>query len=214
MTDRFTTARERMVSEQLVSRGVSDLNVLKVMSEVPRHLFVDDAMQARAYGDHPLPIASDQTISQPLVVAAMTQALQLQGTEKVLEIGTGSGYQAAVLSRLCAKVYTVERINTLLAGARKVFDQLRYHNILSRLDDGTMGWKEHAPYDAIIVTAGSPEIPEPLIDQLADPGRMVIPVGARDVQELQYLTKEDGEITVQRLESVRFVSLIGAHGWK
>jgi len=214
VTDRFTTARERMVSEQLVSRGVSDLNVLKVMSEVPRHLFVDDAMQARAYGDHPLPIASDQTISQPLVVAAMTQALQLQGTEKVLEIGTGSGYQAAVLSRLCAKVYTVERINTLLAGARKVFDQLRYHNILSRLDDGTMGWKEHAPYDAIIVTAGSPEIPEPLIDQLADPGRMVIPVGARDVQELQYLTKEDGEITVQRLESVRFVSLIGAHGWK
>ena len=214
MTDRFTTARERMVSEQLVSRGVSDLNVLKVMSEVPRHLFVDDAMQARAYGDHPLPIASDQTISQPLVVAAMTQALQLQGTEKVLEIGTGSGYQAAVLSRLCAKVYTVERINTLLAGARKVFDQLRYHNILSRLDDGTMGWKEHAPYDAIIVTAGSPEIPEPLIDQLADPGRMVIPVGARDVQELQYLTKEDGEIAVQRLESVRFVSLIGAHGWK
>jgi len=214
VTDRFTTARERMVSEQLVSRGVSDLNVLKVMSEVPRHLFVDDAMQARAYGDHPLPIASDQTISQPLVVAAMTQALQLQGTEKVLEIGTGSGYQAAVLSRLCAKVYTVERINTLLAGARKVFDQLRYHNILSRLDDGTMGWKEHAPYAAIIVTAGSPEIPEPLIDQLADPGRMVIPVGARDVQELQYLTKEDGEITVQRLESVRFVSLIGAHGWK
>jgi len=214
VTDRFTTARERMVSEQLACRGISDPNVLKVMSEVPRHLFVDDAMQVRAYGDHPLPIASDQTISQPLIVAAMTQALQLQGTENVLEIGTGSGYQAAVLSRLCAKVYTVERINTLLAGARRIFDQLRYYNILSRLDDGTMGWQEHAPFDAIIVTAGSPEIPEPLIDQLADPGRMVIPVGGRDVQELHYLTKIDGEIEVQQLESVRFVSLIGEHGWK
>ena len=214
MTDSFTTVRERMVQEQLRSRGVSDPNVLKVMSEVPRHLFVDDAMQARAYGDHPLPIASDQTISQPFIVAAMTQALQLKGTEKVLEIGTGSGYQAAVLSRLCAQVYTVERINTLLAGARKVFDQLHFYNILSRLDDGTMGWQEHAPYDAIIVTAGSPEIPEPLIDQLADTGRMVIPVGDRNVQELQYVTKEGGEIEVQRLESVRFVSLIGAYGWK
>jgi protein-L-isoaspartate(D-aspartate) O-methyltransferase len=203
-----------MVSEQLACRGISDPNVLKVMSEVPRHLFVDDAMQVRAYGDHPLPIASDQTISQPLIVAAMTQALQFQGAENVLEIGTGSGYQAAVLSRLCAKVYTVERINTLLAGARRIFDQLRYYNILSRLDDGTMGWQEHAPYDAIIVTAGSPEIPEPLIEQLADPGRMVIPVGGRDVQELHYLTKIDGEIEVQQLESVRFVSLIGEHGWK
>jgi len=214
VTDRFATARERMVSEQLACRGISDSKVLKIMSEVPRHLFVDDAMQVRAYGDHPLPIASDQTISQPLIVAAMTQALQLQGTENVLEIGTGSGYQAAVLSRLCAKVYTVERINTLLAGARRIFDQLRYYNILSRLDDGTMGWQEHAPYDAIIVTAGSPEIPEPLIDQLADPGRMVIPVGGRDVQELHYLTKIDGEVEVQQLESVRFVSLIGEHGWK
>lgn len=201
------------MQEQLSPRGITDRRVLEAMLEVPRHLFVDDAMQAGAYGDHPLPIASDQTISQPFIVAVMTQALQLQGTEKVLEIGTGSGYQAAVLSRLCEKVYTVERINTLLAGARKVFDQLHYYNILSRLDDGTMGWQEHAPYDAIIVTAAGPEIPEPLIEQLADPGRMVIPVGGRDVQELQYLTKKDGEITVRRLENVRFVSLIGEHGW-
>jgi len=202
-----------MVQEQLLQRGISDRRVLKVMSEVPRHLFVDDAMQAGAYGDHPLPIASGQTISQPLVVAAMTQALQLQGTEKVLEIGTGSGYQAAVLSRLCDKVYTVERINTLLAGARKIFDQLHYYNILSRLDDGTLGWQEHAPYDAIIVTAGGPEIPEPLIEQLGDPGRMVIPVGERDVQKLHYLSKKDGEIAVECIDSVRFVSLIGEHGW-
>ena len=214
MIDRFVTIRARMVQEQLLSRGISDERVLQVMSEVPRHLFVEDAQQGRAYGNHPLPIASDQTISQPLVVAAMTQALQLQGTEKVLEIGTGSGYQAAVLSRLCEKVHTVERIHVLLSGARKVFDQLHYYNILSRLDDGTMGWQEYAPYDAIIVTAGGPVIPQPLIDQLADPGRMVIPVGERDVQELQYLTKRDGEITVERLESVRFVNLIGEHGWQ
>ena len=213
MIDRFATARERMVQEQLLRRGITDPLVLEAMSEVPRHLFVEDAMQAGAYGDHPLPIAGDQTISQPFIVAVMTQALQLQGTEKVLEIGTGSGYQAAVLSRLCEKVYTVERINMLLAGARKVFDRLHYYNILSRLDDGTMGWQEHAPYDAIIVTAAGPEIPEPLIEQLADPGRMVIPVGGRDVQELQYLTKKDGEIEVRRLENVRFVSLIGEHGW-
>ena len=208
------TARERMVQEQLLHRGITDEKVLQSMTEVPRHLFVDGAMQASAYGDHPLPIAGDQTISQPFIVAAMTQALQLQGTEKVLEIGTGSGYQAAVLSRLCEKVYTVERINTLLASARKVFDQLHIYNILSRLDDGTLGWSEHAPYDAIIVTAGGPEIPEPLVEQLADPGRMVIPVGGREVQELEYLTKIDGEIKVERLESVRFVSLIGQHGWK
>ncbi|MEA3468612.1 MAG: protein-L-isoaspartate(D-aspartate) O-methyltransferase [Thermodesulfobacteriota bacterium] len=213
MIDRFATVRERMVQEQLLRRGIMDPGVLKAMSEVPRHLFVDDAMQAKAYGDYPLPIAGDQTISQPYIVAAMTQVLQLQGTEKVLEIGTGSGYQAAVLSRLCDKVYTVERINTLLAGARKIFDRLHYYNILARLDDGTLGWRENAPYDVIIVTAAGPQIPEPLIEQLADPGRMVIPVGDRNVQELQYLTKKDGEITVQRLESVRFVSLIGEHGW-
>jgi protein-L-isoaspartate(D-aspartate) O-methyltransferase len=213
MMDRFATVRERMVQEQLQRRGIRDPQVLKVMSEVPRHLFVDDAMQARAYGDYPLPIASDQTISQPFIVAVMTEALQLQGTEKVLEIGTGSGYQAAVLSRLCDKVYTVERINILLAGARKIFDKLHYYNILSRLDDGTLGWQEHAPYDAIIVTASGPEIPQPLIDQLADPGRMVIPVGGHDVQELQYVTKKDGEIAVESFESVRFVSLIGEYGW-
>jgi protein-L-isoaspartate(D-aspartate) O-methyltransferase len=203
-----------MVQEQLLHRGITDEKVLQRMTEVPRHLFVDGAMQASAYGDHPLPIGGDQTISQPFIVAAMTQALQLQGTEKVLEIGTGSGYQAAVLSRLCEKVYTVERINSLLANARKIFDQLHIYNILSRLDDGTLGWSEHAPYDAIIVTAAGPEIPEPLVEQLADPGRMVIPVGGRDVQGLEYLTKIDGVIKVERLESVRFVSLIGEHGWK
>jgi protein-L-isoaspartate(D-aspartate) O-methyltransferase len=213
VTDSFVTVRERMVQEQLQPRGITDIRVLQAMADVPRHRFVDEAFQAQAYGDHPLPIGGDQTISQPLVVAAMTQVLQLTGTEKVLEIGTGSGYQAAVLSRLCEKVYTVERINSLLAGSRKVFDTLHYYNILSRLDDGTMGWQEYAPYDAIIVTAGGPEIPQPLVDQLADNGRMVIPVGEREVQELHLVKKVDGEVIVEKMESVRFVSLIGAHGW-
>ncbi len=202
-----------MVQEQLVARGIADPRVLAAMGEVPRHLFVDDAMQARAYGDHPLPIAAGQTISQPFIVALMTEALRLQGSEKVLEIGTGSGYQAAILSRLCEKVYTVERVNTLLAGARKMFDSLRFFNIIAKLDDGTLGWPEFGPYDAIIVTAGGPEIPQPLIDQLADPGRLVIPVGEQDTQNLQLVIKNAGHTVVEHLASVRFVDLIGEYGW-
>jgi protein-L-isoaspartate(D-aspartate) O-methyltransferase len=202
-----------MVQEQLLARGIIDQRILAAMAEVPRHLFVDDAMRARAYGDHPLPIAAGQTISQPYIVAYMTQVLQLQGHEKVLEIGTGSGYQAAILSRLCEKVYTVERVNTLLAGSRKLFDSLRYYNIVAKLDDGTLGWPEFGPYDAIIVTAGGPEIPMPLVEQLADPGRLVIPVGDQDIQELRLVTKANGEIFVDHLASVRFVELIGEHGW-
>lgn len=213
MNDRYSTIREKMVHEQIVARGVSDQRTLEAMATVPRHLFVDDAMRARAYGDYPLPIASGQTISQPYIVALMTEALQLKGNERVLEVGTGSGYQAAVLSRLCEQVYTVERINTLLAAARKVFDSLRYYNIVAKLDDGTMGWPENGPYDAIIVTAGGPEIPQPLIDQLAEPGRLIIPVGDQQVQELQLLTKSEGDVRVEVLSSVRFVDLIGQHGW-
>ncbi len=203
-----------MVQEQLVPRGISDKGVLAAMREVPRHCFVDDALQSRAYGDFPLPIASGQTISQPYIVALMTQALALTGTERVLEIGTGSGYQAAVLSRLCGQVYTVERINLLLAGSRRVFDSLRYFNIVSKLDDGTLGWPEHSPYDAVIVTAGGPDIPAPLIDQLVDGGRLVIPVGDQHLQVLQLVEKHGEEITVRELEKVRFVDLVGEHGWK
>lgn len=202
-----------MVQEQLVSRGITDAPTLQAMSEVPRHLFVEDAMRARAYGDYPLPISAGQTISQPYIVALMTQMLGLSGTEKVLEVGTGSGYQAAVLSRMCARVYTVERINQLLASARKVFDTLRYYNIIAKLDDGTMGWPENGPYDAIIITAGGPEIPSPLVDQLADSGRMVIPVGNQEVQELQLLTKNEDGIKIERRDKVRFVDLIGKYGW-
>jgi protein-L-isoaspartate(D-aspartate) O-methyltransferase len=203
-----------MVQEQLVSRGITDERVLDAMRAVPRHLFVDDALQSRAYGDFPLPIAAGQTISQPYIVASMTQALHLSGEEKVLEIGTGSGYQAAVLSRLCAQVYTVERINSLLAGARKVFDTLNYFNIVSKLDDGTLGWPEHGPYDAIMVTAGGPAIPEPLVEQLVEGGRMVIPVGDQYLQTLELVEKTADGVKIMELERVRFVDLVGKHGWQ
>lgn len=214
MKDRFATIRDRMVQEQLVPRGIIDSSVLEAMREVPRHVFVDDALQSRAYGDFPLPIAAGQTISQPYIVALMTQALRLTGTERVLEIGTGSGYQAAILSRLSDQVYTVERINVLLAGARRVFDKLRYFNIVAKLDDGTMGWPEYGPYDAIMVTAGGPEIPQPLVDQLADGGRLIIPVGDQRLQVLQMAERNGDEISVQELEKVRFVDLVGEHGWR
>lgn len=203
-----------MVQEQLIPRGIADPQVIEAMREVPRHCFVDDALQSRAYGDFPLPISAGQTISQPYIVALMTEALGLTGSERVLEIGTGSGYQAAILSRLCSQVYTVERINVLLAGARRVFDQLRYFNIVAKLDDGTLGWPEHGPYEAIIVTAGGPEIPEPLIDQLADGGRLVIPVGDQHLQALQLLEKNEDGVQVRELEKVRFVDLVGEYGWK
>ena len=209
----FAINRERMIEEQLVPRGISDPRVLEAMRQVPRHLFVEDAMQAHAYGDFPLPIGSGQTISQPYLVALMTEALQLKGTERVLEIGTGSGYQAAILSRLCLRVYTIERIDALVGRARRVFDRLRYHNIVSRIDDGTEGWSAEAPFDGILVTAGGPRIPDPLLAQLADPGRLVIPVGDQGVQDLQLVEKRDGGLTVRTIEQVRFVDLIGAYGW-
>ena len=214
MTDVYVTIRERMIREQLLPRGIDDEPTLRAMREVPRHLFVDDAMWGRAYGDYPLPIASGQTISQPFIVALMTQALRLTGTERVLEIGTGSGYQAAVLSRICDKVFTVERIHTLLALARRTFDKLRYYNIVAKLDDGTLGWPENGPYDAIVVTAGGPVIPVPLIDQLADGGRLIMPVGNQDSQILQLLTRTGEATETANLECVRFVNLIGEHGWR
>lgn len=202
-----------MIEEQLLPRGITDQRTLDAFRAVPRHLFVDDAMYARAYGDHPLPIGSGQTISQPFIVALMTQSLGLTGEERILEIGTGSGYQAAILAHLCQKVYTIERVNSLLMRARKIFDQLRLHNIVSRIDDGTSGWPEEAPFDGILVTAGGPSIPEPLLEQLADPGRLVMPVGDQYVQELQLLEKKDGAITTHIIEQVRFVNLVGKYGW-
>ncbi len=203
-----------MVREQLIPRGIVDARVQAAMQTIPRHLFVEDALHAQAYGDFPLPIGEGQTISQPYIVALMTQALGLQGHETVLEIGTGCGYQAAVLSHLCEKVYTVERIKPLFIKARRRFDRLHYLNIVCKPDDGTLGWPEHGPYDAIIVTAAGPEIPPPLIEQLADPGVLVMPTGARLSQDLIVLTKKNGRTTSRCIEAVRFVKLIGDHGWK
>ena len=202
-----------MVREQLEPRGITDPDVLAAMNAVPRHCFVDDALQSQAYGDFSLPIGEGQTISQPYVVALMTQLLGLTGKETVLEIGTGCGYQTAILSVLCERVYTVERIKSLHARARRVFDKLHIFNFLCKIDDGTLGWPEHGPYDAIIVTAAGPSVPEPLVAQLADPGVMVIPVGERGSQELVMVRKQDGELTEQVVEDVKFVSLIGDHGW-
>ena len=209
----FEKARARMVDEQLVPRGIKDLMVLKAMSEVPRHLFVDEALQSQAYGDFPLPIGEAQTISQPYIVALMTQVLHLAGHESVLEIGTGSGYQAAIISQICAKVFTIERIKPLFLRARKLFDQLHYTNIVAKADDGTIGWPEFVPFDAIIITAAGPKVPEPLVEQLADPGILIIPVGDRWIQDLVLVTKKEGQIREQKLDAVRFVSLVGAFGW-
>ncbi|MCB2183639.1 MAG: protein-L-isoaspartate(D-aspartate) O-methyltransferase [Desulfobulbaceae bacterium] len=202
-----------MVREQLEPRGIINQRVIEAMDDVPRHLFVEDALQNQAYGDFPLPIGEGQTISQPYIVALMTQALELKGHEKVLEIGTGCGYQSAVLARLCDKVYTVERIKSLHIKARRTFDRLKCLNIVCKIDDGTLGWPEYGPYDAIMVTAAGPHIPESLLDQLADPGRLIIPVGDRLGQDLLEVTKIDGNISQRCIEKVRFVSLIGSQGW-
>lgn len=213
-SNNYDLARARMVREQLIPRGISDQRILDAMGSIPRNIFVQDALHGQAYGDFPLPIGEGQTISQPYIVALMTQALQLQGHETVLEIGTGCGYQSAVLARLCERVYTVERIKALHIMARRNLDRLKYLNVLCKIDDGTLGWPEYSPYDAIMVTAAGPTIPESLLDQLADPGRMVIPVGDRISQELVVVTKNEGIISEEIIEKVRFVSLIGSQGWQ
>lgn len=214
MRDNYQTSRSRLVREQLIPRGISDPLVLQAMESTPRHLFVEDALRGQAYGDFALPIGEGQTISQPYIVALMTQALKLGPGSTVLEIGTGCGYQTAILSHICERVYTVERIKPLFIRARRTFDQLHYLNVICKLDDGTMGWQENAPYDRIIVTAAGPEIPTALIDQLADPGILVIPVGDRQSQELVVISKENGVLHQKNIESVRFVRLIGKQGWE
>jgi len=210
----YRLARERMVKTQLLPRGIKDQRVLEAMAKVPRDRFVEAALVGEAYNDHPLPIGHKQTISQPYMVALMTEALDLTGKEKTLEIGTGSGYQTAILAELSEKVYTVERIRDLLVNARKLLGELGYTNILFKAFDGTLGWKEFEPYDAIMVTAGAPRIPQPLVDQLAEGGRLVIPVGSKFSQELIKATKKKGELVQQELGGCRFVDLVGIHGWK
>jgi protein-L-isoaspartate(D-aspartate) O-methyltransferase len=210
----YRLAREKMVKTQLISRGISNRRVLEVMGKVPRDAFVEEALVGEAYNDHPLPIGEKQTISQPYIVALMTEALEVSGKEKTLEIGTGSGYQTAILADLSRKVYTIERVRTLMIKARNILQELGYTNILFKAFDGTLGWKEYGPYDAIIVTAGAPKIPQPLLDQLADGGRLVIPVGNRSSQELIKVTNKKGNYIKKNLGGCRFVDLLGIHGWK
>ena len=211
---KFQRLRNEMVTKQIIARGINDPRVVAAMRTVPRHLFVSEAMMDQAYGDFPLPIGEQQTISQPYIVAEMTQALQLTPDDRVLEIGTGSGYQAAVLAQIAFRVYTIERIYSLYTRTRKLFDRLRYHNIVTRYSDGTTGWRDEGPFDAIIVTAGAPEVPAVLLSQLAMDGRMVIPVGDRHSQDLIRLHRDEQGIHQTNLGGCRFVKLIGEHGWK
>lgn len=206
--------RKEMVDRQIVARGISDSSVIDAMLTVPRHLFVNEALIDSAYMDYPLPIGEGQTISQPYIIAEMTQALKLMKEHRVLEIGTGSGYQAAVLAHIVSRVYTIERNNTLFMRTRKLFDALKYHNIITKYSDGTMGWKSESPFDAIMVTAGGKEIPQPLIDQLAVGGKLVMPVGGLMSQELLLVEKNRSGIVINNLGGCRFVKLIGQHGWK
>jgi protein-L-isoaspartate(D-aspartate) O-methyltransferase len=208
---RFDTERKELV-ELLRSKGITNENVLTAMLKVERHLFVDQMFVNRAYEDNALPIGSEQTISQPYTVAFMTQALCPKKDMKVLEIGTGSGYQAAVLATIGCRVFTIERHLSLLNSARKLFDtqQLR---IAAKGGDGTVGWSEHAPYDAIIVTAGAPSIPEALVNQLNEGGRLVIPVGDREAQHLIVGTKLEGKLKTEIVDGFKFVPLIGKNGW-
>ena len=210
---KFIRWRREMVEKQIVSRGVTDPKVIDAMFKVQRHLFVSEALVDSAYGDFPLPIGEGQTISQPYIIAEMTQSLDLKGHERVLEIGTGSGYQAAVLSMIVYKVYTIERNHALFLQTRKLFDKLKYHNIVTRYSDGTQGWSEEAPFDAIIVTAGGQEIPLPLIQQLATGGCLVMPVGGSNFQELLKIEKTKDGIKTTNLGGCRFVKLIGQYGW-
>jgi len=203
-----------MVEEQIISRGIRDSEVIEAMKKVPRHLFVEEALQSQGYSDHPLPIGEKQTISQPYMVALMTEALQLTGKEKVLEIGAGSGYQTAILAELGEKVFSIERIRSLAIRARKLLYELGYFNVEIKIFDGTYGWVEEGPFDAIIVTAGAPDIPQPLIDQLTIGGRLVIPVGDAFVQDLIRVTKTGEGIKREDLGGCRFVKLIGRYGWE
>lgn len=212
--DVYRIARERMVETQIRARGIRDPKVLQAMLKVPRHLFVDEALQDQAYGDFPLPIGEGQTISQPYIVALMTEALELTGNERVLEIGTGSGYQTAILAEIALWVYTIERYHRLSEKAKKVLLKLGYKNISFKVGDGTLGWPEASPFDAIIVTAAAPQIPQPLIDQLVEGGRIVIPVGDEFSQILVKGIKKGNSLTLKELEPVRFVKLVGAHGFK
>jgi protein-L-isoaspartate(D-aspartate) O-methyltransferase len=214
----FEIVRKKMVQDQIIARGISDRRVIDAMLKLPRHIFVQEAFAAQAYNDKALPIGEKQTISQPYIVALMTEKLALTGTEKVLEIGTGSGYQTALLATLADRVYSAERIRPLALRARKCLDSLKLFNVQLRINDNEgspIGWEEEAPFDAIIVTAGAPDIPAILTDQLAKGGRLVIPVGPDSSQQLITIIKDDdGELHRDLSVMCRFVPLIGKQGWQ
>ena len=208
----FRGPRRRLV-ELLQDQGLRDLSVLKAISETPRHLLVPTGVRHRAYEDSALPIGNGQTISQPSIHARYLELLTLTGKEKVLEIGTGSGYQTALLSRLASQVFSIERIAPLLEKAKEVLQQMGANNVSFMLGDGTLGWRQFAPFDAILVGAAAPDIPEAYVEQLAENGRLLIPLGDRDEQMLHLFTKKDGELTRQDIAPVRFVPLLGKHSW-
>jgi protein-L-isoaspartate(D-aspartate) O-methyltransferase len=212
--DPFRRARERMVAEQLSRRNITDPGVLKAMRTIPRHRFVPPDLDRLAYSDAPLPIGHRQTISQPYIVAFMTQLLGLRGDETVLEIGTGSGYQAAVLSAVAGRVISLERIAELAEGARRVLADLGLDNVEVHVADGSAGWPEAAPFQGILVAAAAPKVPPPLLDQLAEGGRLVVPVGGSEGQVLERWTRREGALECVRESAVSFVPLVGAHGWR
>ncbi len=211
----FEIARKKMVQEQIINRGITNPLIIDAFLKIPRHLFVQEAMAAQAYSDSPLPIGEKQTISQPYVVAYMTDLLNLSGNEQILEIGTGSGYQTAILASLVKRVSTIERIRSLAMQARKVLDSLHLLNINIKIGDGTLGWPEEAPFDAILVPAGAPAVPEKVAAQLAPGGRLIIPVGDESNQTIIRIIKEkDGSLTRETGIGCRFVPLIGQEGWQ
>jgi len=212
--EEFAPQRSEMVEKQLRRRGIKDAAVLAAMTAVLRHEFVANELRSHAYEDVPLPIGGGQTISQPYIVAAMTAALHLQAGDRVLEIGTGCGYQAAVLSRLAKEVFTIERRPELAAAASKLLARLGYSSVHVHCGDGTLGLPEIAPFDAILVAAAAPAVPKPLLAQLAERGRMIIPVGEADHQELQLVEKHGDAFPAKILEGCRFVPLVGYHGWQ
>lgn len=212
--DRFGSARRQMVERQIRSRGISDPRLLAAMERVPRHRFVPESEQSLAYDDMPAPIGSGQTISQPYMVALMTELLRLEGSERVLEIGTGSGYQAAILAELAAEVYTLERFESLARRAEALLNDLGYRNVTVIVGDGTLGYAEAAPYDRIIVTAAAPKLATPWLEQLADGGRLVLPLGERWAQALTTVDKHGNRIEQEDHGGCVFVPLVGEHGWE
>ena len=210
----FSKAQDLMLKEQLIARGIRDEAVLKVMGEIPRQNFVGNKNQKAAYDDHPIAIGQNQTISQPYIVALMTQLLALKGDENVLEIGTGSGYQTAILARLARQVFSLERIERLAKRARERLKKMGIKNVRIQLGDGSLGWPEKAPFDAIIVTAAAPAPPKALLDQLSDGASMVVPVGKAGSQKLQLWQKNSNDYSYEDISRVAFVPLIGAQGWK